>query len=321
VSSNFPEYPSTFDEDSSTDYEPPFVARDWIVSISLLLATLLTATLAGIAYRTGFDILGALQLVKRRPELALHDGLAFSLPLIAILLAHELGHFLACRYYGMNCTPPYFIPLPIPISGTLGAFIKIKSRFLNRNALFDVGIAGPLAGFLFLLPTLYIGISLSHLIPKGIVGHNDVGFGEPIIFRWFGQLILGYKPDKQDILVHPFAMAAWVGLLSTSLNLLPIWQLDGGHISYAMTGRSWHKKLSIASLIALIIVSLSVWQQPLPPYLLFIVLLLIVGIKSRFYHPPAIFEEERLGAGRFLLGLLAFFILAISFMPAPILLP
>ncbi len=318
MSSNFPEFLSPPPWESGIADEPPPTMREWAVSASLLFATLITATLAGVAYLTRLDIPLALYLAKKRPDLVLQDGLAFSLPLIAILLAHEMGHFLACRYYGMRCTPPYFIPIPIPITGTLGAFIKIKSRFLNRKALFDIGIAGPMAGFLLLLPTLWIGIAHSKLIPKGIAGRGDVGFGEPFIFQFFGRIILGYSPEKQDMLAHPFAMAAWVGLLATSLNLLPIWQLDGGHIAYAMIGRSWQKRLSAASLIALIVMSLSVWQRPLPPYLLFIVLLLVAGIRSRFYHPPPVFEEEKLGAGRFFLGLIAFLILFFSFMPVPI---
>ena len=318
MSSNLPEFTSASEQweiPQTIEVEPPPARKEWAISMLLFFVTILTTSLAGLSYRTGFDIPKALLFVQLKPSLLLR-GLFFSLPLIVILLAHEMGHFLACRYYGMRCTPPYFIPLPIPLTGTLGAFIKIKSRFLNRKALFDIGIAGPLAGFFFVLPTLCVGIKLSNLIPKGLAGSSGLSFGEPIIFRFLGKLILGYSSAHQDMFPHPIAMAAWVGLLATSLNLLPIWQLDGGHIAYAMIGRSRHKTLSIVALLALIFVSLSGW--PVPSYALFSILLLIVGIRSRFYHPPVVLEEEHLGFGRVILGLIAYLILIISFTPAPV---
>jgi membrane-associated protease RseP (regulator of RpoE activity) len=318
VSSNLPEFTTAsqlWELPPAIASEPPPSRREWVISVLLLFATIITTCFAGLCYLTGLDFVRALSLFLAKPKLLLL-GLSFSIPLIAILLAHELGHFLACRYYGMSCTPPFFIPIPLPISGTLGAFIKIKSRFLNRKALFDIGVAGPLAGFIFVLPTLWVGISFSRVIPKGLLGSGWLSFGEPIIFRFFGELILGYSPARQDMLPHPIAMAAWVGLLATSLNLLPIWQLDGGHIAYAMIGSSRHKTLSIAALISLILVSFAGW--PTPSYALFSVLLLIVGIRSRFYHPPVVVEEEALGFGRIILGLLAYLILIISFMPVPI---
>ncbi len=235
---------------------------------------------------------------------------------MAILLAHELGHFFACRYYGMRCTPPFFIPLPVTIVGTLGAFIKIKSPFPNKRALFDIGVAGPIAGFLFTLPMLWIGISLSKLVPKGMLPAGDLSFGEPLILRLLGSFLLGYSPDKQEMLAHPIAMAAWIGLLVTSLNLLPIWQLDGGHIAYAVWGRLRQKKLSMVMVTALIVISF--WGWPTPSYLLFAVLLLIIGMRLRFYHPPTLLDEERLGIGRNLIALAALVIFILSFIPVPI---
>jgi membrane-associated protease RseP (regulator of RpoE activity) len=277
--------------------------------------TIVSTSFAGFFYLLGDLSLRSFFFLLLHPNLLIR-GFAFSLPLIVILSAHEMGHFLACRYYGMRCTPPYFIPAPIAFTGTLGAFIKIKSQFLNKKALFDIGIAGPLAGFLFVLPTLWIGIRLSRLIPKGVLPHGELSFGEPLIFRIFGALILGYSPARQDMLAHPIAMAAWVGLLATSLNLLPIWQLDGGHIAYAMIGRTWHKRASIAALAALILISFAGW--PTPSYILFFVLILVFGIRSRFYHPSTMWDEEKIGAGRFVLGMVAFLILILSFMPVPI---
>jgi len=290
--------------------------REWVISAILLTLTFISTSFAGLFYRAGIDFFTAFQVFAVKPGLLL-QGLPYSIPLISILLAHELGHFLACRYYGMRCTPPYFIPVPVSLVGTFGAFIKIKSQFLNRRALFDIGIAGPLAGFIFTLPTLWIGISLSNLIPKGRFGSGDLIFGEPLIFRLLGMIILGYSPESQDMVAHPMAMAAWVGLLATSLNLLPIWQLDGGHISYAILGRPLQKKISIISLVLLIAVSFAGWP-PSVTLLFFAALLFIVGAKLRFFHAPTLFEDEPLGSGRVILGLVALLILILSFTPSPV---
>jgi membrane-associated protease RseP (regulator of RpoE activity) len=290
--------------------------RDWILPGALLLLTLLSTSFAWVFYLSGIDFITAFHAFILRPSLILH-GLPFSLPLVSILLAHELGHFLACRYYGMRCTPPYFLPVPISLVGTFGAFIRIKSHFPHRRALFDVGIAGPLAGFVFILPTLWIGISLSKLVPKGGIAPGQWSFGEPLIFRFFAAIILGYSPEKQDMLAHPIAMAAWVGLLATSLNLLPVWQLDGGHIAYSVFGPSLQKRISVCALVFLVLISFVKWP-PSITLLFFASLLFVIGIRFRFFHPPTLMEEERLGRGRLLLGLLAFLILAVSLTPAPI---
>ncbi len=242
-------------------------------------------------------------------------GLSFSFTFLTILLAHELGHFFACKHYGIRCTPPYFIPLPFTLAGTLGAFIRIRSPFNDKRALFDVGIAGPLAGFVFVLPALFIGIANSQLIPRGNIlgGYN---FGEPLLFRWIGRMVLGYRPEVQDMIAHPIAMGAWFGLLATCLNLFPIWQLDGGHIAYAVFGRARQKQISIAATLALIAVSFIGW--PIPSYFLFGVLLLGLGLRFRFYHPPTLFDEQELGVTRHWLGALALIILMLCFTPVPI---
>jgi membrane-associated protease RseP (regulator of RpoE activity) len=145
---------------------------------------------------------------------------------------------------------------------------------------------------------------------------GELMFGEPLIFRFLGAFLLGYSPNKQDLVAHPIAMAAWIGLFATSLNLLPIWQLDGGHIAYAILGRSRQKKLTILSVASLIILSFFGW--PMPSYLLWGVLLLLIGARFRFYHPPTLLEEERLGSGRLFMGLVALLILIASFIPVPI---
>jgi membrane-associated protease RseP (regulator of RpoE activity) len=290
--------------------------REWKVPALLFVLTFLSTTYAGIFYVIGEDV-GFLRLlleIIRRPGLLLR-GLPFSYTLIAILLAHELGHYLACRYYGIRCTPPYFLPFPISFAGTLGAFIRIKSHFPSRRALFDVGIAGPLAGFVFAFPALVIGIAKSELRPHSVL-HGSLVFGEPLLFRWVGKLVVGYSPELHDMIANPIAMAAWFGLLVTSLNLLPIWQLDGGHISYALLGRDRQKVVSIAAAIMLILTSFAGW--PIPSYLVFALLVLFIGMRSRFYHPPTWDDRQELGAAREILGFVAFVILIVCFTPVPI---
>lgn len=285
--------------------------REWTIPAGLFVATLASVSWVGLLY-SGIapSIIGVLQ----NPFILLR-GIPFSFPLIMILLAHEMGHFFACRYYRIICTPPFFLPLPLSIAGTLGAFIRIKSPFMHRRALFDVGIAGPLAGFLFVIPTLVIGIANSELLEKGALDPGSYAFGEPLLFQWIGAVTLGYTPASHDMIAHPIAMAGWFGLLATCLNLLPIWQLDGGHIAYAIFGRDPQRKLSIVAAVALVLVSFIGW--PLPAYLLFGVILLVLGARFRFYHPPTVFEGEKLGPGRIWLSLLALLILITSFTPTP----
>ena len=290
--------------------------KEWILSLLLFSITFFCISYAGLFYVVGDDrFLSSIWLSFSNPGL-IRYGLPFSIPLIAILLAHELGHYFACRYYGIRCTLPYFIPAPISIAGTLGAFIKIKSPFNDKRALFDVGFAGPLAGFMVSLPVLWIGISSSRIIPKGLLGPGAISFGEPYIFRLIGLLTLNYDPAKQDILAHPAAMAGWFGLLVTSLNLFPIWQLDGGHIAYAVFGPKFQKKISILTLLFLILAGLGGW--PTPSYLVFGILVLILGFRSGFYHPATRSDWKRLGYKRSVLAFLAVLILILCFTPLPV---
>lgn len=289
--------------------------REWLISIFLFIATFISTTFAGVLYmREDIGFFSLFFFALARPGILLY-GLPFSFTFLMILLAHELGHFFACRFYGIRCTPPYFLPLPISFAGTLGAFIRIKSPFQHKRALFDVGIAGPLAGFLFVVPALFIGIAHSQLIAKGSVA-GGYSFGEPVLFRLVGKLVLGYAPDRQDMVAHPIAMAAWFGLLATALNLFPIWQLDGGHITYAILGRKLQRRLSLAGTVVLIAVSFLGW--PIPSYLAFGVLLLVFGLRVRFFHPATLRDDEEIGPGRIIIGVLALVILILSFTPVPV---
>jgi membrane-associated protease RseP (regulator of RpoE activity) len=291
----------------------------WMLAALLFAATVLSASFAGIYYITGnLDFFRNALLALTHP-VWLFLGLQFSIPLIAILLAHELGHYFACRHYGLHCTPPYFIPVPVFLAGTLGAFIKIRSPFGDNKQLFDVGIAGPLAGYAVTLPVLWIGLRLSTIVPNALVTPGHVYFGEPIIFRLIGALAVGYDPSRYEIAHHPAAVAGWFGLLVTSLNLLPIWQLDGGHISYAVAGPRIHRKISFCVLLLLALAGfLDLYTLQTPSYLAFGILILILGYRSRFHHPAPLNSLEPLGYGRRILAILALILLILSFTPTPV---
>jgi membrane-associated protease RseP (regulator of RpoE activity) len=233
-------------------------------------------------------------------------GLAFSLTLLTILLAHELGHYLACVYYRIDATPPYFIPAPTVI-GTFGAFIRIRSPIYSKRTLFDIGIAGPLAGFAFVIPALGVGIACSKIV-SGIADRGDLLFGVPVIVRAFELLVFADAPSS-DIYWHPVARAAWVGVIATALNLLPIGQADGGHIVYAMFG-TVHRFVSRGLVVILVPLGFFYWYG----WLLWAAIFVVFGMR----HPPTIYDERGLGPGRRTLGWLAFAILLLSFTLTPI---
>jgi membrane-associated protease RseP (regulator of RpoE activity) len=288
-------------------------ASRWALHWLLFGLTLLTTTIVGVVLARSFETRQPLDLeqyINVFNELRAHpwlltNGLEFSLTLMTILLAHELGHYFACRYYGIDASLPYFLPFPSPI-GTLGAFIRIRSPIYTRQALFDVGIAGPLAGFVVLVPALVIGIAHSRVIP-GIAERGDLIFGVPAIQRAFEWLLF---PDvrPEDISLHPVARAAWVGILATALNLLPIGQLDGGHILYSFTGRR-HKLLS--RLFALALVPLGVFYSH--SWLVWAALLFFFGLRH-----PVIYDLTKLDRNRVMLGVAALVIFLLTFTLAPL---
>jgi len=288
-------------------------ASRWALHWCLLGLTLLTTTVVGVVFAQSFEAnrpidldqyVNILPVLAARPLLLL-DGLAFSLTLMTILLSHELGHYFACRYYGIDASLPYFLPAPTPI-GTLGAFIRIRSPIYTRRALFDVGIAGPLAGFVVLLPLLAVGVAGSKVIP-GIAQRGDLVFGVPAILRLLEWIIFPGVPSA-DIYLHPVARGAWVGILATALNLIPIGQLDGGHILYSFAG-SKHKLLSrifIAVLVVLGIFFSHTW-------LVWAALLFFFALRH-----PTIFDDTPLDRSRMLLGLTALVVFLLTFTLIPI---
>ncbi|MDO4586746.1 MAG: site-2 protease family protein [Planctomycetia bacterium] len=237
------------------------------------------------------------------------SGLWFSIPLMIILTFHELGHYIQTRRYKVPSTLPFFIPVPLPPFGTMGAVIQMDSKIPNLRALFDIGISGPLAGLIPTLIFMFIGIGLSSLavitpIEGGLV------FGEPLLFRWVSMLFFDRSIPQTDLLLHPIAMAAWTGLFITSLNLFPIGQLDGGHIFYALLKRRaglW--SMILFGLILLMVIFFGQWQ-----WSLMLILVMFFGIE----HPPTCNDFVKLGRFRIILGYLTLAFVFIGFTPNPI---
>ncbi len=239
------------------------------------------------------------------------EGLKFAVPLLLILLAHEMGHFVAARRHGLLTTPPFFLPMPMPMPfspGTLGAVIRIKQPITTRTQLMDIGAWGPIAGFIVTVPTLVVGLAMSQVRDFPHEGPL-VYFSEPILFKFLARVV--FFPGltgTEDIMLHPVAWAAWWGLLVTALNLLPFFQLDGGHIAYALFGaghRRWARRL-----LAVFVLMTAFW----PGWALWAAILVLVGPE----HPPILYEREPLARGRKLIGWIAIAIFILCFTFAPI---
>ncbi len=307
-------YPFETEERGSAEqlaFPPRPRERYWLYAL-LFVLTMLTTTMVGAALQAdfnrnlpfnvehSFDTYG---MVWRHPALLL-TGLPFSLTLAAILLAHEFGHYLACLYYQVEASLPYFLPAPTLI-GTFGAFIRIRSAIYSKRVLFDIGVAGPLAGFVFLLPALGVGLALSKVIP-GIQTQGDIHFGVPLL-QWLLQHAVFPGANVADVYLHPVARAAWIGIFATALNLLPIGQLDGGHILYSLAG-DYHRRISTIAILALIPLA-RLWLA----WLGWAAILFWLGRRH-----PVIFDPTDLGAGRRKLGWISLAIFVLCFMPAPI---
>jgi len=288
---------------------PPPRDRVWL-HVVLFLATLLTTTLVGAAHYHAFA--SDFGLTRVPPDRALlTDGLWYSGTILAILGLHEMGHYVACRYYGINASLPYFIPMPLVMTGTFGAVIRIRSPFRSKRELFDVGVAGPLAGFLVTIPALFIGLSLSRVVPfpTRFEGWN---LGEPLLWKVATDLVWGPTAPGYSLNIHPMAFAAWFGMFATALNLIPIGQLDGGHISYAVFGRR-STLITVSALLAVFALTLQslVWVSWA---IILTVMLLVVGPR----HPRTPDEDVPLDRSRLVVAALAVTILALCFTPAPI---
>jgi membrane-associated protease RseP (regulator of RpoE activity) len=244
------------------------------------------------------------------------EGVKFAAALLPILLAHESGHYVACRLYSVDATLPFFIPVPPPfMAGTLGAFIKIKSPIPSRRALFDIGVAGPLAGFALIIPVAVLGLLTATADTTAAVAQGGViVFNDPPLLRVLAAP-LGVR-DLGNIAPNPFYFAAWFGLLVTSLNLLPVGQLDGGHAVYALLGRRVHKYVGRFAFLAMLALAPLGWlRHGVPTGVLYVVLLFVM---LRVPHPAPLDDRDPLGRARILVGILTLIVFALSFLPFPL---
>jgi len=291
-----------------------------ILACILFLLTLCTCLVAGTQFANAYaqneafsfdEFLRSFTLFYKHP-LGLAAGLPFALTLLTILLTHELGHFFACRYHHIRTTYPFFVPFP-NLNGTFGAFILIRSPILTNRALFDVGASGPLVGFAFAVPALIYGVLHAKLVP-GLAdpANAEVIYGTPLLLRLLDALLHpGISPGA--LLLPPVGRAAWVGLLLTSLNLVPVAQLDGGHILRSLNPRlHWYSSLLFpAGFVVLGL--LGFWEG----WYFWAAMILAM----RFLRVPPIYDPTALDSSRRWGALLALLIFLLSFMPAPLYIP
>lgn len=292
--------------------------KQYIIHIVLFVLTIFSTLVAG-ALQKGINIVAEPSRIV--------EGYPFSVSLLAILLTHELSHYFASRLNHTRATLPYFIPAP-SIIGTFGAFIKMKSPIINRRALVDIGASGPIGGFIVALFVTIYGLSHSQIVSI----KNSTGgliLGDSILFSTLSKLILGTPPEGKDVMLNQVAFAGWIGFFVTSMNLLPIGQLDGGHVAYALLGQKRHRVLSVflATLLALagtlrILLYNSLLEQSFlysikdylwEGWLVWAFLLYMLGLS----HPPVIYWEVPLSRGRMIMGWAALLIFILTFTPAP----
>jgi membrane-associated protease RseP (regulator of RpoE activity) len=325
----FPEvqFQRTLDESSRRQQESELTAPRVLLHSVLLLVTAVTTTLTGATLFVQFsgdpmvtgEVFSAFIAMLTKTASGnlepVGQGLLFTFTLLTSLAAHELGHYFACRYYGIRATLPYFIPAPPVITpfGTFGAVIKIKAPIRSRRALFDIGIAGPLAGFAFALPASAIGLVFAKAAvpPSAANLTQSIQFRDPLLFI----IITDFLGLPKWIEWNPIYWAAWGTLLVTALNLFPVGQLDGGHVLYALAGRRIHKWVSAITAAAVVsLAALTFYLDQPPVYFLWALVLLFL---LRVGHPPVI-EEEPLGKGRVALAIFAVIVFLLCFMPFPI---
>jgi membrane-associated protease RseP (regulator of RpoE activity) len=284
----------------------PFVFRpprkSWTIHIVLFVLTVITTTIAGaLIFVDQQHTDGWLFFFLR--------GFYFSVPLMTILLVHEMGHYLVGRRRLLDVTPPYFIPA-IPPLGTFGAFIKIRSVITNLRVLAEVGASGPIAGACVAIPLLFLGLCFSEIRPDVAPASSGLEFGSSIILELLCLLRFGDFSFNTTIILHPTAVAAWFGLFVTAMNLLPIGQLDGGHVAFALFGPRIAQLISIAAFCVLIPLGILLW----PGWLMFALLTLILGLK----HPPPLDPYTPLDSTGRKLAWTAVALFVLTFIPIPV---
>jgi membrane-associated protease RseP (regulator of RpoE activity) len=271
--------------------------RRWLPGF-LFVATFLTTTFAG-AIQQGVDPL--------KQPMGLIHGLPFSIALMGILVVHEMSHYLASRSHKVPSTLPFFIPAP-SIIGTFGAVIRMKGAIWDRRALLDIGASGPIGGFLVALPALTLGLTMSKVGPGGGIAEGGFVLGDSLLMMFLERLVLGDLPAGADVILHPIAFAGWIGMFVTSLNLLPVGQLDGGHIAKALFPERFDI-LARAVHLGLLVLGAIFWEG----WLIWALLLVFIGVR----HPPVMFPHISLDERRRKIGYCALAIFVLTFVPAP----
>ena len=305
----------------STTFDPaanvPFEARHrnfpWL-NVILFVLTCVTTLGAGTLLMAGYNEAAgnpsfrSLGEILARPSILL-TGLPFMITIMGILFCHEMGHYVACRYYGVDASLPYFIPLPLPGGfGTMGAIIRMRSPIHHRGALLDIGIAGPIAGFVVAVAALLLSIGKAVPYPLNSAT-GTITVGEPLIFKMIAALMGPELPPGTDSFLHPVSAAAWFGFLVTALNLLPAAQLDGGHVIYALF-RAYHRWISRGIAGTMLLLGVFYWEG----WLAWFVILLII----RLWHPPTVDDSIPLKPRHYLLAAFGLVMFILCFVPMPI---
>jgi membrane-associated protease RseP (regulator of RpoE activity) len=271
--------------------------QNYLLHFVLFILTIISTLIAG-AFQSGANPFSK-DIIK---------GFPFSLSIMSILLFHEMGHYILSKKFKVDATLPYFIPFPNPLIGTMGAIIKLRSFIPNRKALLHIGAAGPWFGLIITIIVLIIGLKLSKVVPMDEASKVGFSLGESILFKFISYLVIGDTSDKVVIL-HPIAFAGWLGLFVTNLNLLPIGQLDGGHIAYSLFGK-YQKYISYVVWIALIVFGFLYWGG----WLVWAILTIILGIE----HPKPLNDYTKLSKLDKIYAILSLFLFILTFTPNPI---
>lgn len=326
--------PRRDEEALERDSDAPAPRYDWRLNLGLLVLTVFSVFFAGASYGVESQ---ATSLGAALWETLIHlpRGWPFAVPLLAILLAHEFGHWIAARLHRVPASLPYFLPLPLlsPF-GTLGAVIAMPRRIRSRNALLDIGAAGPLAGMAVALPVLVVGLSLSTIDPGAPDGQIRIQEGQSLLYALLKYVVVGPIPRGHDVLLHPTAYAGWAGLLVTMINLLPWGQLDGGHIAYALFGpRQNHFARAVRyALLPLFLYNLLFFlvpvamkqstmsvSQAIQNSLFWLLWFVFLGVVARWAdgsdHPPT--EPGELSPGRKIVAVGTLVLFVLLFMPTP----
>ena len=277
-----------------------------VLSLVLFILTVISTLVAGGLWTGSLPFLTFNPFVQ---PMKLLDGAPFAVTLLGILGTHEFGHYFTARSYGASVSLPYFIPAPPPLPfGTLGAVIVMRSPARDRNSLFDIAVAGPLAGLVVAVPAVLLGLSWSRVGP---IPPDATTFGDSLLMRLLTYLVFGRIPEGMDVFIHPVALAGWVGLFVTALNLFPVGQLDGGRIAYALFG-AWHRQVSIATFFGLL--ALGAAFQSVNWIVFAGLVVLLIG----FHHAPPLDDLTPLSPRRYAVGVFCLILLVLLIPPIPI---